>query len=149
MGPLKKGDTVFVDATIFMEQIYQKGGKQENLYIIDRKNFKYRLKQNFIIAYKSKGSDKWIGYGNNVLVKRITEHKEKIGSIFVPNTNEEPKAGKGRIVVCNPTTYDLGLDVGDEIYFKNFTAIDVKLEDEWFTQVRNKDLMAVIIKDAA
>jgi co-chaperonin GroES (HSP10) len=148
-GPIKKGDTVFVDATIFMEQIYQKGGKQENLYLIDRKTFSYRLKPNFIIAYKPKGSNDWIGHGQNVLVKRIKEQKDRIGSILLPKVDNETRVGKGVLVLCNSDTEQLGISKGDQIYFNNFTAIDVKLDNEWLTQLRNKDLMAVTLKDVA
>jgi co-chaperonin GroES (HSP10) len=148
-GPIKKGDTVFVDATIFMEQIYQKGGKQENIYLIDRKTFSYKLKPNFIIAYKPKDIVTWTAYGENVLIQPIKETKEKIGSILLPQFKEDSRVAKGKVFLANPETESIGVDLEQEVYYNNYVAIDVKFNDQWLIWVRNKDLLATIQKDAA
>lgn len=147
-GPIKKGYNLFIDPTIFFEQIYTKGGKQSSPNLIDAKKGLYKIPHSMIICYSEGEGTMWNGNNDNVIVYKFIEEKEeeplkKIGSIIIPNTShKEVSAPKYRVLIANDSLE--GVVSGDEIIINNEMAVDVFLRGEKYSWIRNKDILAVV-----
>ncbi len=85
-----------------------------------------------------------------VLVKQVEEQEVRRGGIIIPDTaKEKPQQGKV-IAVGNGKVSEEGkripLDVkaGDRVLFRKYSAAEVKIEDEEYLVLEEKDILAIL-----
>lgn len=85
-----------------------------------------------------------------VLVKQLEEQEVRRGGIIIPDTaKEKPQQGKV-IAVGNGKVGEDGkripLDVkaGDRVLFRKYSASEVKIEDEEYLVLEEKDILAIL-----
>ncbi len=85
-----------------------------------------------------------------VLVKQVEEQEVRRGGIIIPDTaKEKPQQGKV-IAVGNGKVGEDGkripLDVkaGDRVLFRKYSASEVKIEDEEYLVLEEKDILAIL-----
>lgn len=150
-GPIKPGDTLFVDVTVLTYQAYVKGGEQENRNIIDRDNNLYKIHPSMILMYKPSGGE-WIAHNDNVLLERVPCKTQEIKSslIYTPDSSiKKFEKGKGSIAFINNQLEVQGLKLDDVVYLKNGLLVDVWFNNKQYMWTKNKYLIAVEIKKAA
>lgn len=146
-GPIKVGDTLFVDASLMMEQTYTKGGEQENMYLMDKEKSLFRLPEQLIIAYKR---ENWMLYGDHVLMERIEEDNsetESQSSLIIMPAISKPKYKKGEAKMFMDVP-DYGLKKGDNVLFKELSVNDVKFMGKSLLYTKRRNLLALVLKQA-
>jgi chaperonin GroES len=87
-----------------------------------------------------------------VIVKQ-TEAEEKTASgIYLPDAAKE-KPTRGKVIAAGPGKLDdngkpmeLGVRVGDEVYYGKYSGTDVEVNGEKFVILREADLLGVLEK---
>lgn len=89
---------------------------------------------------------------DRILVKRLEEQDNTIGSIIVPDTAKE-KPQQGEVIgVGNGRMLDTGdrapidVKVGDRILFGKYSGSEVKIEGSEYLIVREDEILAVLPK---
>ena len=89
---------------------------------------------------------------DRILVKRIEAEEVLKGGIIVPDTaKEKPQEGEviavgnGKILE-NGTRLDMTVKVGDRILFGKYSGTEIKLENEEYTILNERDVLAVLPK---
>ncbi len=87
---------------------------------------------------------------DRILVKRLEEEEERRGGIIIPDTaKEKPQRGKV-IAVGNGKILESGqrvpvdIKVGDQVLFGKWGGNDIKLGDEEYLILEEKDVLGVI-----
>ena len=87
---------------------------------------------------------------DRIVVKRIEETENKLGSLFIPDSAKE-KPQEGEVVaVGNGKRLDDGklqpLDVkaGDRILFGKYSGSDIKLDGQEYMIMREDEVLAII-----
>jgi chaperonin GroES len=87
---------------------------------------------------------------DRILVKRLEEEEERRGGIIIPDTaKEKPQRGKV-IAVGNGKLLESGqrvpLDIkaGDQVLFGKWGGNDIKLGDEEYLILEEKDVLGII-----
>lgn len=143
--PIKKGDTLFIDPSILMQEIFR-GVKNDSPYIVDSTKGWYRIDASLILAYYSEDKKEWIGYGNNSLMQPIkTQAKEKIGSLFIPESSKD-KYEKQRATasIINTTLMEQGVKKGDTVVLHPQATLSYEFQGDTYWHVRNKDALAIV-----
>lgn len=146
-GDIKKGDQIFVDATLILQAINVKGFENENNYLIDREKQLYRVDPNFIIAYKLKGVKDWIGFEDNLLCKKVVTQKkneDKVlkSGIIIPGIIERSE-DRLEVVIINKNISIQGVKKLDNVISKKLMEVDVWLNKAPLVWLRNKDVLAI------
>ena len=89
---------------------------------------------------------------DRVIVKQ-TEAEEKTASgIYLPDAAKE-KPTRGKVIAVGPGKLDdngkpmeLGVRVGDEVYYGKYSGTDVEVNGEKFVILRESDLLGVLEK---
>jgi chaperonin GroES len=89
---------------------------------------------------------------DRVIVKQ-TEAEEKTASgIYLPDAAKE-KPTRGKVIAAGPGKLDdngkpmeLGVRVGDEVYYGKYSGTDVEVNGEKFVILRESDLLGVLEK---
>ena len=87
---------------------------------------------------------------DRVLIKRLDEHDEKYGSLFIPDTaKEKPQEGQVIAVGTGKVNDDgknvpLAVKEGDRILFGKYSGSEVKLEDKEYLILREEDVLAIL-----
>ena len=89
---------------------------------------------------------------DRVIVKQ-TEAEEKTASgIYLPDAAKE-KPTRGKVIAVGPGKLDdngkpmeLGVRVGDEVYYGKYSGTDVEVDGEKFVILRESDLLGVLEK---
>ena len=87
---------------------------------------------------------------DRVIVKQ-TEAEEKTASgIFLPDAAKE-KPTRGKVIAVGPGKLDdngkpmeLGVRVGDEVYYGKYSGTDVEVDGEKFVILRETDVLGVL-----
>lgn len=139
------GDELFLDPSLFMEQIYSKGGEQENIYLMDKKKALFKVPTQLIIAYKKK-EGQWIMFGDNALLERIREDGpgESESIIYTPS-NQKEKQGTARLFLDIP---ELELKKGDTIYIDETYVNDIWLGQKPVMWLKQRHLLGLMLKEA-
>jgi chaperonin GroES len=89
---------------------------------------------------------------DNVLVKRVSEESDKIGSIFVPDSaKEKPQqaevvaVGNGKLLE-DGTRATMGVAPGERILFGKYSGSDVKVDGSTYLILREDEILAVLDK---
>jgi chaperonin GroES len=87
---------------------------------------------------------------DRVVIRRIEEQEQKVGSLYIPDTaKEKPQEGEviavgdGRVLE-DGTRQPLDLKVGDRVLFGKYSGTEVKLEDEELLIMREGDVLGVV-----
>lgn len=86
---------------------------------------------------------------DRVVVKPIKEKQEKIGNIILPESTKHPEVsevvalGTGK-VDGEEVTFEV--KIGDRVIFNKFSGNDFKLDNEMYTIIKEKDILAIIEK---
>lgn len=148
-GPINKGFRIFIDPTVLFTQIYPKTGEQENIYLVDRKKGLYKIDPSLIIAFNDNKYE-WVGHNENLLVSLLMEEKLKTKLLTVPNNfNSKKDRKKGVVKISNKLLSGQGVSVGDTVFFEPLMGIDVHFENEQYTWIRNRDLLALELTESA
>ncbi|AGO47505.1 co-chaperonin GroES [Cellulophaga phage phi19:3] len=147
-GPVKIGDTLFIDVNALSQQSYVIGGELENQHLIDREKKLYKIDSSLIFAYKETDDSEWIGFEESILCKSIKEVKveKKPSLIYIPEDNKEKTIeGKYIVDVLNPIAESMGIKKGDTIYVEKHLFLDVRLEDKEYVRIRVRDILGLAI----
>jgi len=144
-GPVKKGFTVLIDATVIFSQVYEKTGEAESQNLIDRENMLFKIQPNMVIAYLN-NEDELIGCHGNILCRRIEmpkKDKSDFGLIIIPeNVNKKYDENRFSIAINSSELKDLNIEIGDTIRLFRNRFIDVFVEGKKMQWVRLKDIIA-------
>ena len=97
-------------------------------------------------------ADKFRPLQDRILVKRLTEDKEKksAGGIIIPDTAKE-KPQEGMVVAVgngkrldNGSLQSLDLKVGDRILFGKYSGNEIKIEGEEHLILREEEVLGVL-----
>ena len=86
---------------------------------------------------------------DRVVVKPIKEKAEKIGNIILPESTKRPEIsevvalGVGEI---DGKKVNFEVKIGDRVIFNKFSGSEFKLDDETYTIIKEKDILAIIEK---
>ncbi|MER3404654.1 MAG: co-chaperone GroES [Chloroflexota bacterium] len=87
---------------------------------------------------------------DRVVIRRIEEQEQKVGTLYIPDTaKEKPQEGEviavgdGRILE-DGKRMPLDLKVGDRVLFGKYSGTEVKLGDEEFLIMRESDVLGVV-----
>jgi chaperonin GroES len=89
---------------------------------------------------------------DRVIVERIDDTEQKIGSIIIPDSaKEKPQqgkviaAGKGRVEKDGRIT-TLDVKAGDIVLFGKYSGQEVKIDGDEFLMMREEEILGVIEK---
>ncbi|WP_218082021.1 co-chaperone GroES [Anthocerotibacter panamensis] len=88
--------------------------------------------------------------GDRVLLKVLKAEERTTGGIFLPETAKE-KPQTGEIVAIGPgkvgedgTRQPLEVNVGDQVLYSKYSGTDLKLNNEEYVLLAEKDILAVL-----
>lgn len=86
---------------------------------------------------------------DRVVLKPIPEKAEKIGNIILPEITKKPEIsevvslGVGEI---DGKKVSFEVKIGDRVIFNKFSGSEFKIENETYTIIKEKDILAIIEK---
>ena len=90
--------------------------------------------------------------GDRVVIKVLTQEEKTKGGIVLPDTaKEKPQEGEvdavgsGRVLE-NGQKLPLEVKVGERVIFSKYAGTEVKIEDEEYLILSERDVLAVIMK---
>ena len=137
-GPVSRGDRVFIDPSVLMQQLFTKGGEAANIHEIDRKNGLYKVDPKMLLAHET--VEGWIGLNGNTFVKRLpmpklqSDHLEVVD--FQKTGINEDVARRGEVIVP-PHGEDHEI-----VWFRNLYSVDIWMDGMELVWIREKDLLA-------
>ena len=87
---------------------------------------------------------------DRVVVKPIKEKTEKIGNIILPESSKQPEIsevialGTGKI---DNKDVEFEVKVGDRVIFNKYSGCEFIINNEVFTIIKEKDILAIIEKN--
>ncbi|HOB10734.1 MAG: co-chaperone GroES [Acetomicrobium sp.] len=90
--------------------------------------------------------------GDRVVIKVLTQEEKTKGGIVLPDTaKEKPQEGEvvavgsGRVLE-NGQKLPLEVKVGERVIFSKYAGTEVKIEDEEYLILSERDILAVVMK---
>ena len=87
---------------------------------------------------------------DRVIVKQSEAEEKTKGGILLPDTAKE-KPTKGKVIAVGPGKLDdkgrpmeIGLRVGDTVYYGKYSGTDVEISGEKFVILRESDVLGVL-----
>ena len=86
---------------------------------------------------------------DRVVVKPIKEKTEKIGNIILPESSKQPEIsevvalGTGKVENKN---VEFEVKIGDRVIFNKYSGCEFVINNEVFTIIKEKDILAIIEK---
>ncbi len=86
---------------------------------------------------------------DRVVVKPIKEKTEKIGNIILPESSKQPEIsevialGSGKL---DNKEVQFEVKVGDRVIFNKYSGCEFIINNEIFTIIKEKDILAIIDK---
>ena len=86
---------------------------------------------------------------DRVVVKPIKEKQDKIGNIILPESTKHPEISE--VVALGTGKVDgeevkFEVQIGDRVIFNKYSGNDFKIENEMYTIIKEKDILAIIEK---
>ena len=87
---------------------------------------------------------------DRVLVRRLQEHEDKVGSIVIPDSAKEKPQQAEVVAVGNGKLANSGsrhaieVKPGDRILFGKYSGSDIKLESDEYLILREDEILAVL-----
>lgn len=101
------------------------------------------------VGSKSKRMTRIKPLGDRVVVQRVEEEREKIGSLYVPDTAKE-KPLRAKVLAVGPGRLDdegkrigMSVKVGDTVFIGKYAGTDLKVEGEECVILREEDILGV------
>ena len=86
---------------------------------------------------------------DRVVVKPIKEKTEKIGNIILPESSKQPEIsevialGTGKL---DNKEVEFEVKIGDRVIFNKYSGCEFIINNEVFTIIKEKDILAIIEK---
>lgn len=86
---------------------------------------------------------------DRVVLKTLPQKPEKIGNIILPEITKKPEIsevvalGKGKI---DDKPIEFQVKIGDHVIFNKFNGNEFKIDNETYTIIKEKDILAIIEK---
>jgi chaperonin GroES len=86
---------------------------------------------------------------DRVVVKPIKEKTEKIGNIILPESSKQPEIsevvalGTGKV---ENKDVEFEVKIGDRVIFNKYSGCEFVINNEVFTIIKEKDILAIIEK---
>ena len=86
---------------------------------------------------------------DRVVIKPIKEKTEKIGNIILPESSKQPEIsevialGTGKL---DNKEVEFEVKVGDRVIFNKYSGCEFIINNEVFTIIKEKDILAIIEK---
>lgn len=87
---------------------------------------------------------------DRVLVRRVQESEERVGSIIVPDSAKE-KPQQGEVIAVgsgklleNGERASMDVKAGDRILFGKYSGSDIKLEGEEYMVMREDEILGIL-----
>ena len=86
---------------------------------------------------------------DRVVVKLLPQTPEKIGNIILPEIAKKPEIsevvtlGTGKL---DGKEVEFEVHVGDKVIFNKYSGSEFKIENETYTIIKEKDILAIIEK---
>ncbi|MBE5757643.1 MAG: co-chaperone GroES [Clostridiales bacterium] len=86
---------------------------------------------------------------DRVVVKELPEKPEKIGNIILPEIAKKPEIsevvalGVGKI---DDKNIDFTVKIGDHVIYNKFAGSEFKIDNQIYTIIKEKDILAIIEK---
>jgi len=87
---------------------------------------------------------------DRVVVKQVEAEEKTASGIVLPDTAKE-KPTRGKVVAVGPGKLDdngrpmeLGVRVGDEVFYGKYSGTDVEVDGEKFVILRESDILGVL-----
>jgi chaperonin GroES len=87
---------------------------------------------------------------DRILVKRLSGEEKTKGGIIIPDTAKEKPfegeviaVGNGKVLE-NGTKHPLDVKEGDRVLFSKYSGIEVKIDGEEYTIMREDDILGII-----
>lgn len=144
-GPIKKGWWLMVDPSLVYELTYNKGGKQENVNLINRDKKHFKLDPSLIICFRESNDSDWTGYDQNVICEEIPVQQkkyEKKGSLYVPDS-AIPKSVEGqmKVVITNESLKEMDVNKGDTVFINQMYNVALNVQGTTYQWCRTKDIL--------
>jgi chaperonin GroES len=88
--------------------------------------------------------------GDRVLIRRLKEEEERVGSIIIPDTARE-RPQQGEVIAVGPgrrgeegKRLPMNLKAGDRVLFGKYAGSDVKVDDEEYIVMHETEIYAVL-----
>lgn len=86
---------------------------------------------------------------DRVVLKTLPQKSEKIGNIILPEITKKPEISE--VVALGRGEMDgkevkFEVKIGDHVIFNKFTGNEFKIENETYTIIKEKDILAIIDK---
>lgn len=86
---------------------------------------------------------------DRVVLKPIKEKPEKIGNIILPESTKHPEISE--VVALGVGEVDgnkvkFEVKIGDRVIFNKYSGNDFKIDNEMYTIIKEKDILAIIEK---
>jgi chaperonin GroES len=84
--------------------------------------------------------------GKRLLIKPLEKEEKTKGGLIIPDTAEDKKSSQGTVVKLGLTKKDhvFNVKVGDMVFFKQYSAEEIKIDEEKYLLVEEGDVLAVI-----
>lgn len=86
---------------------------------------------------------------DRVVVKTLPPKAEKIGNIILPEIAKQPEIsevvalGTGKV---DGKDFSFEVKIGDKVIFNKFNGNEFKIDNETYTIIKEKDILAIIEK---
>jgi len=82
--------------------------------------------------------------GDNVLVKVKKQEKKTKSGIVLPDTAEDEKPQKGKVVAVGDDAEKIKVKEGEIIIFARYAGAEVKIDEDQYLILKSEDILAVI-----
>lgn len=101
------------------------------------------------VRSKSKRATRVRPLGDRVLVQRIEDEEEKVGSLYIPDTAKE-KPLRAKVLAVGPGRLDdngkriaMSVKVGDTVFIGKYAGSDLKIGGEECVILREEDILGI------
>lgn len=137
---IKVGYELMIDPTIYYRQNYEGIGRQENAYMLDRRNGIFKVEPKMIVLYRENAEAEWKGAGDNLVVEVVkTQEEEKAGSLIVSLGKVTEKT---YVKYSNTEMQSQDVNAGDEVKIAKGLEVPFWIENKEYFWVESKDVLA-------
>lgn len=86
---------------------------------------------------------------DRVVVKELPDKPEKLGNIILPEITKKPEISEVIALGCGELDgkkVNFEVKIGDKVIYNKFAGSEFKIDNETFTIIKEKDILAIIEK---
>lgn len=80
---------------------------------------------------------------DRVVVKQLPIKQEKVGNIILPEIVKQPEISEV-IALGTGSDYNFQVKIGDKVIFNKFNGNEFKIDNQSYTIIKEKDILAII-----